>query len=428
MAQLDEQIPGVRTEMLSPEFWITKLDNQLCSPGWTREDCNATIRSHSPALANLQQILRNQTEYKLLPDFFPHPRELYDHFGKRLDEETWAALIENAQCRLNTKVVPAFVTRQTDLRSYPTHMRVFREETNQVYDRFQETTLHTFEPVLCVSTSRDQEWRYVISATYSGWVLDRDLANATTSDFEHFLAPEDVCVVTRPGIRTESTLLDAQDSGQSIEFAACLPLSRTQTLSPSDLSVILPTRGSDGQFIPQNTVIPAGDEAQRGYLPFNRQSVIRMAFQLLGERYGWGGSFGLHDCSSFVMDVYRLLGVQLPRNAGDQEVCLPDRIKIPADMSSNDRCKLLNTLSAGDLLFMPGHVMLYLGCEGNRQYVIHDFAGYAAELEGQKVNIDVHSVMVSHLDLELSNGKAYLQSLTSAVDVFHSRTFEGEAC
>jgi gamma-D-glutamyl-L-lysine dipeptidyl-peptidase len=51
---------------------------------------------------------------------------------------------------------------------------------------------------------------------------------------------------------------------------------------------------------------------------------LRLAAQFLGLRYLWGGtsSYGL-DCSGLVHAVCRVLGVSVPRDAGDQQAGLP---------------------------------------------------------------------------------------------------------
>src|SRR3546814_6380766 len=56
------------------------------------------------------------------------------------------------------------------------------------------------------------------------------------------------------------------------------------------------------------------------YLPLTRANIIRQGFRFLGERYGWGHGYNGRDCSGFVSEVYRSMGVQLPRNTSDQSV------------------------------------------------------------------------------------------------------------
>ncbi|MGE5552877.1 MAG: NlpC/P60 family protein [Betaproteobacteria bacterium] len=84
-------------------------------------------------------------------------------------------------------------------------------------------------------------------------------------------------------------------------------------------------------------------------LPQLRQSLVRVARQLLGLPYRWGGTtpWGL-DCSGLVQLVYRLHGLDLPRDASDQA---KDGRTIRVDRDD---------LQPGDLLFFAnyGHVGL----------------------------------------------------------------------
>jgi hypothetical protein len=97
---------------------------------------------------------------------------------------------------------------------------------------------------------------------------------------------------------------------------------------------------------------------------------------------------------------------------------LPSTRMVPEAASVADRVQVLATLSAGDLLFMRGHVMMYLGKVRHQHYVIHDFSGYHTMVDGQRVRVPVHQVMVSPLELGADSEKTYLESITGVLDVF----------
>ncbi|MBE8952518.1 MAG: C40 family peptidase, partial [Quinella sp. 1Q7] len=58
-------------------------------------------------------------------------------------------------------------------------------------------------------------------------------------------------------------------------------------------------------------------------LPCTENNLIRQAFRFLGEGYGWGGLEDGVDCSAFVQDVYRSVGIELPRDADRQAKAMP---------------------------------------------------------------------------------------------------------
>ena len=76
--------------------------------------------------------------------------------------------------------------------------------------------------------------------------------------------------------------------------------------------------------------------------------------------------FSSRDCASLVMDVYRTMGIKLPRNSGEQgKFAVGNFYEMPENMSIADREKLLDALTPGTALYMSGHAMIYLGTEKN---------------------------------------------------------------
>jgi cell wall-associated NlpC family hydrolase len=77
-------------------------------------------------------------------------------------------------------------------------------------------------------------------------------------------------------------------------------------------------------------------------------AVVQFAYARVGLPYCWGGTGpGCFDCSGFVQQAWRSVGVYLPRTAGEIAAALPE---VP-----------LNQIRAGDILWWPGHVGIYAG-------------------------------------------------------------------
>ena len=138
----------------------------------------------------------------------------------------------------------------------------------------------------------------------------------------------------------------------------------------------LPMRAADGSLHFTPALVPKTADVATDYLPLTRANLLRQSFKFLGERYGWGHSYNARDCSGFVSEVYRSFGVQMPRNTRDQGVSPAlNRIAFTADDDHEERLAVLRTLQVGDLIYIPGHVMMVIGHDGGMPYVIHDTTG-----------------------------------------------------
>jgi hypothetical protein len=115
----------------------------------------------------------------------------------------------------------------------------------------------------------------------------------------------------------------------------------------------LKTRGLVDDFF---IVHPRPDRAQLYPSRVLRESIVQTARRFIGTSYRWGGTSpeGGFDCSGLTMTVYRLNGLDLPRNSRDQF-----RAGRPVSRYA---------LQAGDLVFFAtngtnriSHVGIYIG-------------------------------------------------------------------
>jgi hypothetical protein len=171
-------------------------------------------------------------------------------------------------------------------------------------------------------------------------------------------------------------------------------------------------------------LIPRTADIAPDALPFTRANILRQAFKFLGERYGWGGDYGTRDCSAFVSAVFASMWVVLPRNTGDQA---RNRVFDHTHVSATtDRAALVRDLQAGDLVYLPGHVMLVIGRIGDEPYVIHDIHdGKILDADGQLRSLRFNGVVVTPLrPLRLDATHRFIDVVT---DVVHMAGSTGTA-
>ncbi len=254
------------------------------------------------------------------------------------------------------------------LRAWPSHDDIFSDAADRIVERGQLSALHTAEPVRILGQNSDRRWYLVQCSTYVGWVDKNSLAWCTRDEFNLFAQSSHYLAAVG-----RSTSVEPDPYGDPVarplEFGAWIPMDDPFPDPRGwQYRVLFPHRNPDGQLSIRPAYVPVSPAVHSGFLPWTRHSVVSSALTLLGDRYGWGGRLGRRDCSGFVMDVYRTLGIQIPRDASGQEQHLPSR-----PMEKTDKLKYA---LAGDLLPMPGHVMLYLGRHQNTDFVAHAFVGY----------------------------------------------------
>jgi len=336
-------------------------------------------------------------------------RELFDEHGNEVPASTVDALMKS----LDLEHLPAsqatrygLVVHRSDLRTFPTRMRVFSSRGDTDIDRFQENALFPATPVAIVHESSDGQWWFVVSRLYAAWIEKSGIAEGSGPEIFSYAHKTPYVVVTGATAKTVFTPERPEVSDLQLDMGVRVPV-RTDWPAgqpvngqhPYTAHVIeLPLRGPDGalQFTP--ALLPKTADVATGYLTLNRENILRQGFKFLGERYGWGHSYNARDCSGFVSEVYRSFGVQLPRNTRDQGVSPAfNRIAFTAVDTHEARLAVLNQLQVGDLVYIPGHVMMVIGHDRGMPYVIHDTTGFAYRNGSEIAHVDLNGVSVTPL-------------------------------
>ena len=122
------------------------------------------------------------------------------------------------------------------------------------------------------------------------------------------------------------------------------------------------------------------------------------------------------DCSGFVSEVYSGFGVKMPRNTSDQGKSPAfNTLPVPAAMPREERLALVKTLAPGDLVYIPGHVMMVVGHEHGLTYVIHDTPGVRyRDANGASAHYPLNAVSVTPLEpLQSGEDALYIDKIYS---------------
>ncbi|MDR3447253.1 MULTISPECIES: SH3 domain-containing protein [unclassified Dyella] len=423
--------------MLGPDFWIkqsTQPDQVLLDTVEIGQR-NADLLKIDPSMHDLHAMpaqLDRATVTGWINDLSQYPkRKLYDIKGQPVP----GSLHDQLTDALALDAVPAqqpsrygMIVQRAALRTFPTDTRVFTSTDDTDIDRFQETAEFPGTPVLIAHTSRDGRWLFVVSPRYAAWTHRENVAEGTAADVLAYGGRTPYRVVTGSTIRTVFTPELPAVSQLQLDMGIAVPVVSNQPAdepvngqSPYASYVVdLPIRQADGKLAFSPALIQRNADTQDDFLPLTEANIIRQAFKFLGERYGWGHDYDGRDCSGFVSDVYRSLGVQMPRNTSKQAISPGFTHQAFGDKDSHDeRLKAAMALKVGDLVYIPGHVMMVIGKLDGEPYVIHDTSGISyRDGTGGMRRVKLNEVSVTPLlPLMYDDKHTYVDRMTSIVHV-----------
>lgn len=431
---------GVGDAQLTPDFWIglqARPGQNILSRAQIDAQ-NAKLLKLDPTmhdLAALPATLPRAQVAGWIEHLSKRPAHaLYDEHGQPVPTATLDKLMDDLALDAipaQTTVRYGLVAGRAALRGFPTTLRVFSSSDDHDIDRFQESAEFPGTPVAIVHTSRDGQWLFVLSPRYAAWVQKQYVAEGAKHVVLAYAARTPYRIVTGASVRTVFTPEQPAVSQLQLDMGTRVPL--FTTLPPDQpvngqtpyaaYTLQLPIRRADGSLELVPALLQKNTDTAADDLPLTPRNLITQAFKFLGERYGWGHSYDGRDCSGFVSDVYRSLGVQMPRNTGDQasSPALEHRLFTAAD-SHAVRLQAAMQLQLGDLVYIPGHVMMVLGQWQGQPWVIHDVLGMSyLKPDGSVAHVKLNAVSVTPLLPMLygKDGSTFIDHMTSIVRIRH---------
>ncbi|MDG2519480.1 SH3 domain-containing protein [Lysobacter soli] len=420
----DTGVVGVEQAQLDPAWWVARqgepdrviLDAQAIAAQ------NAKLMQLDDSMFDLDTLPASLDRARVaawIDGLSKRPtRTLYDERGRTIANADLDAIVDN----VNLAAIPTsqptrfgLVVHRADLRTFPTRTRVFTSNDDHDIDRFQESGLFPGDPVAIVHESRDGKWLFVINTRYAAWIEKRLVAEGRRDDVLAYGKRTPFRIVTGARATTvytpeEPGVSELQlDMGVRVPVIAGWPVGKAVNGQHGYTSHVieLPVRNDDGSLRFAPALLPRREPTADAPLALTPRNLIQQGFKFLGERYGWGHSYNARDCSGFVSEIYRSMGVQLPRNTSDQAVSPAlNRIAFDEKDSHAKRMAIVRELQVGDLVYIPGHVMMVIGNLDGEPYVIHDTTGLSfAGSDGQTVRAKTNGVTVSPLTPLLFNGK-----------------------
>lgn len=427
---------GVEDAYFSPGFWIarTQAANRALMAPAAIDARNARLLRDDDSMHDLSALPASLTRAQVAGWIeglaTPPAKPLWDEAGKPVPKASLDAIVGNRAMEAipaNQATRYGMAVQRAALRAFPTALRVFSSDDDADIDRFQESALFPGDPVAIAHASADGQWLFVVSPRYAAWVEARAIASGDRATVLAYAQRTPYRVITGAKPRTVFTREEPRVSEVQLDMGVRIPQAGAPLDEPvngqhpySAWILDLPVRNADGGLGFAPALLQKNADSAPGYLPLTRANIIRQAFKFLGERYGWGHSYNGRDCSGFVSEVYRSMGVQLPRNTSDQAVSpVFARTHFEAGDSRAKRMAAVAALDVGDLIYIPGHVMMFVGRIDGMPYVIHDTnGGSTLGADGELHSMHLNGVSLTPL-LPLRFGKDhdYVDRITNIVRV-----------
>lgn len=434
-ADVFAQVPDYSTDVigmseiqLSPSHWVDKLtqDNTPLMSQTNIAQFNKNLVQNNPhivePLAMADRLSKAQLLEKIRSISKPSSHKRFYDNGEQLNQNDYAAYIESTNqnaVKAENPVRFGVVVKRSILRTFPTLDRVFKWGKDRDLDRFQESGLFPGDAVAILHVSKDKQWVLVQTYNYLAWMPKEDVAIGDKAAISAFKNDETFIVVTGSKVFTNHVPNDKAISNIQLDMGIRLPLAKRSEYSNSlygqnpfaNYIVKLPVRNAEGKLTLKLVPIPRGQDVRVGYLPFTKQNLVTQSFKFLGERYGWGHDYNGRDCTGFIGEIYKSFGLLMPRNSGQQAKGAYGQNHLFAkDTAKADKLKVIESMQVGDLIYIPGHVMMYLGQENSKPYVIHDVKGLSyIDERGEVYSGTLNGVSVTPL-LPLKN---YVNNITN---------------
>jgi hypothetical protein len=276
----------------------------------------------------------------------------------------------------NVQKQAAIVVSGTHLRGIPTETLSFSsissDGSGYPFDSWQESYLVTNEPLCVLHQSKDRQWCFVVTGGHNyGWVLRKDIAYVNSGFIsawrrtEKYITPLSEDKLTIEG--------DGFYPSPCVRIGQLIPLAKEQN-STDKYRILTVIANSQGYAEVKEALLSKKETAAMPLLA-TPNNMVRLATQLMGQPYGWGGLEGYRDCSALTKDLLMPFGIWMPRDSGPQAKA-GELISLQGlDDTKKKEILLKSGTPFFSLITMPGHVTFYVGTYQDTPYTYHDMWG-----------------------------------------------------
>lgn len=289
----------------------------------------------------------------------------------------------------------AISLRNLSIRAFPTDRPLLRDPTvageGFPFDYLQNSTIGANKPLLISHYSKSREWAFVESSFAFGWVKVKDIVILEKKYTDEWQKAKQIFII-KDGISLYSKKNDFLFKSR---VGMVLPLIEEKKDSYTLLS-IGSYKNNEPLYI--RTEI-SKDIGHNGILEFNNINVSKIIKEVSKTNYGWGGLYNQRDCSSTLRDYFAPFGLWLPRNSYKQGKV--GKVLSLKNMTEEEKIKTikLNAKPFKTLLYMKGHIVLYVGEYNGDIIIYHNTWAVKTKKDGEEGRFLIGKAIFSTLHI-----------------------------
>ncbi len=291
-------------------------------------------------------------------------KEVYGQNYRLLSQEWFNIQIQNSNFKNFNKISKKAITiTNTNLRVFPTKKPIFYDPKKAgegfPFDYNQNSSIYINTPIFISHFSKDKAWVFVESNFALGWLSIKDIAFVDDKIVKKF-KNNNYAVA----IKDDFSLYHNDIFMEKIKLGTIFPKKDNKFL------IVVKDKGLNGviSYVYNDAILNKP-------VKFNKHTVSSISSELLGEPYGWGGLLDTRDCSSMTKDFFTPFGIYLKRNSyGQTQIHKYISLK-DFDNDNKKRFIIKNGKPFLTILYLKGHVMLYIGDKNGEPVVFHQSWG-----------------------------------------------------
>ncbi len=363
---------------------------------WYSPWLDAKIKSNKKEVFWILKEMNKSTGYG--EDLKPNAKAFNDELIKSMDIEHYPSA-----------KIKAVVVRDSDVRAVPTNKPYYLSQKGYPFDRYQNSLIFQGTPVLITHFNLDKTYAHIQSSFVYGWIKVSDLAYMRDKDIEFLTKLKNYVMPIKDKIPLYTDYGDFYTDARVGELFALIPQSQNASQNPQkkELKAYGFLRDAKGYAALQSVIL---DEKDFFVFPkaFNSENMAYFIDTMLGQKYGWGGLLGNRDCSAFTRDSFANFGILLPRNSYAQSRYANNYVDLSSMKAKEKEDYILkNATPFGTLIYLKGHIMLYLGAYNHQAIVAHSIWSVQTQKHFKTLSHKIGGVVITSLWLAEEHNGAF---------------------